>query len=680
MKDKDMQEKNLFLKRRLLTVAVATALVAMTGCGGSSDSETTTDTSIADQTVPVAGEINSAIDNVADTVATAAVTVTARAAVSGDAAVTVVFEDEEYDEELIGNLVITVRSKTDGSVVTTTSSASNGVASLELETGEYGVWAEDPNGVYAPSFCNLSVDTDASTEAECSIVLTGAPAIATFDPFSTNEADRTITGSDLGLDEGLKLVFPAPLSDTRSAFYFEELTQAVVESPDRVDLNTIEYLEDTNARVTVAVRLVNLGEGNNSSIFPGSETTPNQEQLGQLLGENTGFVDINGNVIDEADLGVFKVSSSTMLIVAMTYDGRRLEPVPGNPIVSTTPLFGAKEGGDFKVGDVISSTHLAGGDLSWASEATGEVVSCEGGSYDLCATYEVPRFCSYLAVDNGYNQLSFVSTIKVSEKGETYCLQDVEDDQQPDACIEYQVSFSQEQPVDALIAGSEHLSSTDELYESSGINGGVPYTAQQALAFFPDGSTPRRNGASQFDASKPGQRFYSYTVPGRNSNSDRNRFYFYTSNIWQNNAEASLTKIDSDSVGSNELGDGIVVNFPIALAKSNRCAAANLTGVNDCADLNATIIDERWIVTATLEAKPKNADDTAWVVVGTQTIDNIDDGDAEQATIDATPLESLQIWNFEITVENGSVFLKLDEDINSGHNSVSYPVQVVAPQ
>ena len=128
---------------------------------------------------------------------------------------------------------------------------------MDLEPGEYAVWAEDPNGIYAPSYCNVTVDESLNVD-ECTVVLTGAPATAQISPFSDNPEDRTVYGSDLeGIDDGLKLVFPQS-SPGDYSFYYEDLSQAVAEYEGRVNFSEIEYLQDESAVVDVAVRLVDL--------------------------------------------------------------------------------------------------------------------------------------------------------------------------------------------------------------------------------------------------------------------------------------------------------------------------------------------------------------------------------------------------------------------------------------
>jgi hypothetical protein len=73
--------------------------------------------------------------------------------------------------------------------------------------------------------------------------------------------------------------------------------------------------------------------------------------------------------------------------------------------------------------------------------------------------------------------------------------------------------------------------------------------------------------------------------------------------------------------------------------------------------------------------------------VATQTVDNIDyASDSTGATTDSTPLAAVQNWSFDKTVDSdGSISLTLVEENNAAYssatstNTVSYPVQVVAP-
>ena len=117
-KDQDMQENTLFSKKRLLTVAVATALVAMAGCGGSSDSDSTTaDTTSTDQSVNDLGDTTDTSTDVA--ASTATVTIAARSAATENSVA-------EPEDNFVGDLMLTVRDRSDGSVVTSLISGSDG--------------------------------------------------------------------------------------------------------------------------------------------------------------------------------------------------------------------------------------------------------------------------------------------------------------------------------------------------------------------------------------------------------------------------------------------------------------------------------------------------------------------------------------------------------------------------
>lgn len=616
MKDQDMQENTLFSKKRLLTVAVATALVAMAGCGGSSDSDSTTDTSTTDQTVSDAGD-SSTTDSTTDaTAATATVTVAARSVATENAV------SDESPEDVIGSLVFTVRDKADGSVVTTVVAGTTGIESLELETGEYGIWAEDPNGVYAPSYCNLSVDTDTDTTLDCTIVMTAAAATTTILPFSANAEDRTVYGSEVGADEGLVLVFPQSSSGDPS-FYYEDLSQAVAEYDGRFDAATAEYVTDPNAVITVAVRLVDLTQLENASIFPGAETTPNQEDLVPIP-DGASLINSNGETISLDDLTT-GVSSSTMLIVAMTHDGRRVEPVPPKTITSTTPIFGSSStvgGGQYQVGDTIHSTHLAGGDLSWESEATGVVVACDPASAsELCATFEVPRFCSYTLIEAAHNQTVLPFTLQVGETSEVCATGDA-------GCLEYQVTLIQTRPDEIQIPGTIHMTNTTLLHDRSGIDSGA-VSYQSIIGLFPSGTTyvsTHRNTSGG-----TAQSYHHFDVPG--TGDSQNKYYYFESNVWSDFSltNQSLSLANSNGSGTG-LGDAVSYNMQIATPISNRCTGSG-GGFNQCVAANTgQVTDQRWVVDVVLEARLAGSSG-AWTVVGTQELKNhVGDGSGVNAS------------------------------------------------
>lgn len=628
----------------------------MAGCGGSSDSDSTTaDTTSTDQTVSDLGDTTDTSTDVA--ASTATVTIAARSAATENSVA-------EPEDNLVGDLMLTVRDRSDGSVVTSLISGSDGYGSLDLEPGEYAVWAEDPNGIYAPSYCNVTVDESLNVD-ECTVVLTGAPATAQISPFSDNPEDRTVYGSDLeGIDDGLKLVFPQS-SPGDYSFYYEDLSQAVAEYEGRVNLSEIEYLQDESAVVDVAVRLVDLTQLENKEIFPGFESTPNQSAL--LPGGHAGatIYDLSGNQIDPADID-FAVDSSTMLIVAMTHDGQRLEPAPGKFVTSTTPIFGNSSTlgeGQFSIGDQIHSSHLAGGDTFWESEAVGEVVACEGGDYELCATFEVPRFCSYHQITNSMGTATYTASLQVGESGEV-C--DISTDA---GCLEYEVSMIQVRPpnisIPGTVTGTDHLTTSDELYDTSGLDFGE-VAWQDVIGLFPEGTT-YKDTLVRDDSVKA----HRFEVPGFNNYRDRgNTFTYYAANVWNNNAISNVGL--SPATG---LGPAVTGNLNIRMPVSQRCSGVGQQW-NTCQNNNPGLVtDNRWLVDVTVRARTQGGQ---WVPVATQQIGYFDSSGA-------LPQAALS-WSFERVVNNdGSIALTLEEENRGAYvesnstNTVGYPVTFAAP-
>ena len=662
----DTNDTNELSKQKLISRAVATALtgcaIALTGCGGSSDLAGTS--TVDEEQVSEASSGDSAQSDTSSASATTAeVTIAARSAATENS-------DALLEDNLVGNLMLTVRDRADGSVVTTVISGSDGYGSLDLEPGEYAVWAEDPNGVYAPSYCNVTVDESLNVD-ECTVVLTGAPATATIRPFSDNPEDRTVYGSDLeGVDDGLKLVFPQSQPGDYS-FYYEDLSQAVAEYDGRVNLSDIEYLRDSNAEVVVAVRLVDLTQLENHQIFPGFDLTQNQSALVPGGHADATIYDLNGNVIDSADID-FAVDSSTMLIVAMTHDGRRLEPVPGKFVTSTTPIFGNSSTlgeGQFSLGDQIHSSHLAGGDTFWESEAVGEVVACENGDYELCATFEVPRFCAYHQITNSMGTDAYVANFQVGEAGES-C--DISSDA---GCLEYQVSMNQVRPADisipGTVTGTDHLTTSDALYDTSGLDFGEVLW-QDVIGLFPTGTTfkdtlVRRRGTVKA---------HRFNVPGFNNWRNRgNTFTYYSANIWNRNAVNNVSI--SPATG---LGPVVTSTLPIRMPVSQRCTNTYGSNWNDCRRAKPGIVtDQRWLVNVTVHARVLGGE---WEPVANQQIANYDSNNVVLASIPQSALS----WSFERSVNSdGSISLTLQEENRGAYvqststNTIAYPVTFAAP-